>query len=107
MSDSDNQVKKYDPKKIQEFTRQGEFKGLHNKVEAIDSVIKERTQAIRRGEYDTSRQRGDYQRILKADSSLTDRNKKDVKKLLNTWGTQSQKLASPKSIPKAVKKELP
>jgi hypothetical protein len=75
-------------KELKKSTNYGQLSSLRDNQEAINDIAKKREGAIRSGSYDSSRRRSDYQEILRADSSLTGKDKGSIKGILDHWGTR-------------------
>ncbi len=75
-------------KKLKQGTRYGDLSSLKDNQEAINAIAKKRESAIRSGSYDSSRRRSDYQEILRTDDTLSGKEKKSVKGILEHWGTK-------------------
>lgn len=75
-------------KELKKSTNYGQLSSLKDNQEVINYIAKKREGAIRGGSYDSSRRRSDYQEILRADSSLTGKDKGSVKGILEHWGTR-------------------
>ncbi|MBU1202679.1 hypothetical protein KKH39_01410 [Patescibacteria group bacterium] len=87
-------------------TRFGDLSSLRDNQEALSEVAKKRQSAIRRGSYDSSSRRSDYQEILKMDQSLTSRDKKYVRDILDHWSNPPKPENKTPEVKKTISKKI-
>lgn len=98
-------------KELSEATKSGDLAGLHDSAAKIAKAVSERNDQIIGNRYDWDARDKDFRAITK-DSNLADRDKKNIKELLDGFGHRKSVLAKkvtpkPSVQPKAKNRRMP